>query len=123
MSDDRIAKRAKKAAALGISVKELKRRNKAEQSCIEQVAEQRRELMETAALHLAEIEWRGLVLSNDIFKQLRCAMTKAGFCEIGEDGVRALLIITGEAIDVAAIANARLLRDIATGKVDTSRGH
>jgi hypothetical protein len=109
------AARVAQAASLGIPVAELVRRNKAEAARIRAAANRRADLIETANVHLAEVRLRGLVLADDVAERLHRAGTRAGFREIGEDGVRELLKITTAAIEVAAFANASRLRDVALG--------
>lgn len=101
----------KKADRLGVSVakaRTLINTNKAQAARDLQAADRRRDLMSDIDIHLAECEWRGLVLPDDVKAQLQRATSRVGF---REDNMRALLAVSGDAISVAAVANAqRILR-------------
>ena len=107
------AKHREKAAALSITVAELTKRNKAAASRQRREAERRHDLLQDAEVLFAEVVWRGLVLATEDHAALEKATSRKGIREMADEDVRALFDRVGKAIPVAALANARRLRDVA----------
>lgn len=115
------AKRREKAAALGITIAELTKRNKAAASRQRREAERRYDLLRDADVLFAEVVWRGLVLAPEDRAALEKATSRKGIREMSNEDARALLDRVGKAISVAAHATARRLRDVALPAATRSR--